>query len=113
MAKETYNAPPLRSHMIAWLCCEREELLEGLSLSVHSDVPGYAGSLEAECDFETSLAYSLGYGDSSLILQFHFSHPYQQLKSQRMINISEYVSVSNFPFEKFSVLCCCRTDRRA
>ena len=90
---------------------EREELLEGL---VRSDVPDYAGSLETEYDdFETSLAYSLGYVDPSFAVSLQSPvSATEKLEDDKHL-ISEYVSVGNFPFEKFSVLRCCRTDRRA
>ena len=93
---------------------EREGLLEALSLSVRSDIPDYAGPLEADCDdFETSLAYSLGYGDSSLAvsLQSPVSATEKSEDKDKHL-LSGYVSVGNFPFEKFSILRCCWTDRR-
>ena len=102
---------------------ERDSLFEALSLSVRSDVPDYVGSLEADCDdFETSLVYSLGYGDSSFAVSAvslqspvspteKSSEKLDDTKDQHLI--SEYVSVGNFPFEKFSILRCCRKDRKA
>ena len=94
---------------------EREELLEALSLSARSDIPDYASPLEADCgDFETSLAYSLGYGESSLAvsLQSPVSATEKSEDKDKHL-LSGYVSVGNFPFEKFSMLRCCWTDRRA
>lgn len=94
---------------------EREELLEALGLSVRSGIPDYAGPFESDCDdFEASLAYSLGYVDSSLAVSELQSPVSATEKSEDKDKhlLSGYVSVGNFPFEKFSMLRCCWADRR-
>ena len=92
---------------------ERDNFLDGVDLIVRADTPDYPGPpSEAECDFESSLAYSLGYGNSSLEASLQSPVSATEKAEDHKNLTSKYVSVDIFPFEKFSIIRCCRRDRR-
>ena len=85
-------------------------LLDDFDLRVGSDTPG--SHSEAECDFESSLTYGLGYADSSLEVPLQSPvSPTEKAEDHKYLT-SKYISVDIFPFEKFSIIRCCRRDRR-
>ena len=85
-------------------------LLDDSDLSVNSDTS--SSPSEAEYDFESSLTYSLGYAHSSLEVPLQSPvSPTEKAEDHKYLT-SKYVSVDIFPFENFSIIRCCRRDRR-
>ena len=97
-----------------------DQLLEELSLSVRPENPEQFDHLDPYDpdydDFETSLAFSLGYDNLSFALQSNVqlvSLAAERGEDDKQLLSSEYVSVENVPFNVLSLLSCCRKDQRA
>lgn len=96
-----------------------DKLLEELSLDVRAENPEQFDQLDPYNDdyddFETSLAFSLGYDNLSFAVQSTVQlvpQAAEQAEDDKQLS-SEYVSVGHVPFNMLSVLRCCHKDRRA
>ena len=96
-----------------------DKLLEELSLDVRAENPEQFHQLDPYNDdyddFETSLAFSLGYDNLSFAVQSTVQlvpQAAEQAEDDKQLS-SEYVSVGHVPFNMLSVLRCCHKDRRA
>ena len=96
-----------------------DKLLEELSLNVRAENPEQFDQLDPYNDdyddFETSLAFSLGYDNLSFAVQSTVQlvpQAAEQAEDDKQLS-SEYVSVGHVPFNMLSVLRCCHKDRRA
>ena len=96
-----------------------DKLLEELSLDVRAENPEQFDHLDPYNDdyddFETSLAFSLGYDNLSFAVQSTVQlvpQAAEQAEDDKQLS-AEYVSVGHVPFNMLSVLRCCHKDRRA